>query len=236
MTIRSETQLSAPVKHFFESLGYVVKSEVHSCDLVAFKTDQEAPVIIELKKTFNLPLVYQGIERLGVSDQVYLAVERKDDLRRKTTKKWKDAIKLCRMLGLGLLTVRFYSSRKPRVDVLCDPGPYSPKKSKRKSIRLMHEFHARSQDFNVGGSTQTKLVTAYREKALECAYWLQEKGSLRPRDLRELVEYPNVGRMLLDNYYGWFHREERGIYELTPQGEQALKQYKHVIGEKFPDT
>lgn len=232
MTIRHETELAAPIKAFFESLGYTVKSEVRSCDLVAVKQD-DPPVIIELKKTFNLSLIYQAIDRLRITPDVYVAVERKDDLRKATSKKWKDAIMLCRMLGLGLMTVRFYTSRKPRVDVLCEPQKLVPKQTKRKTNNILAEFHARSEDYNVGGSTKTKLVTAYREKAIECAYWLQERGRLSPRELRELTAYPHIGRMLRDNYYGWFVREQHGIYNITAQGEKALQQYERVVSHKF---
>src|SRR5690606_19133191 len=188
------------------------------------------------KKTFNLPLVYQGIERLKGSEKVYLAVERTGDLRRKMSKKWRDAEKLCRMLGLGLISVRFYQSgRKPRVDMICDAVPFTPEKSKLKTSRLKQEFLNRSMDYNVGGSTRTALVTAYRERALECAYWLRDKGPLRPKQLRELTSFVHAGKVVYDNYYGWFVRESKGVYVLSDKGLQALEHYRHIIDDKFTD-
>lgn len=230
MAIRRETELYEPVKHFLEQLGYEVKGEVHSCDVVAFKQDDDVPIIVELKKTFNLSLIYQGIERLKLSDRVYLAVERTDDARRNRGKKWRDPIRLCRMLGLGLITVRFYRSRKPRVEILCEAEPYVPKKQKRSLKRLEEEFRGRSdQDYNQGGSTKTKLVTVYREKALEIAYYLHTKGPLRPRDLRELTQFTDAYDIVYRNYYGWFERVGPGRYAITPLGVEALEQFKHVI-------
>ena len=73
----------------------------------------EPPVIVELKKTFGLGLVLQGIDRLGLSDIVYLAVGA-------WPKRMREVKKLCRRLGLGLMVVT-----KDRVDVLLDPCPTS---------------------------------------------------------------------------------------------------------------
>ncbi|HIP77584.1 MAG TPA: hypothetical protein EYH07_03860, partial [Kiloniellaceae bacterium] len=73
MGFAKEEDLYAPVKAFFEGQGYVVKAEVRGCDLVA-RRGAEPPVIVELKTGFTLPLVLQGIDRLGLSEHVYLAV------------------------------------------------------------------------------------------------------------------------------------------------------------------
>src|SRR5260370_3499147 len=71
----SEASLYAPVKRFLERLGYEVKGEVRGCDLVARRGD-EPPVIVELKLRFNLALVLPRIDRLAVSERVYVAVPR----------------------------------------------------------------------------------------------------------------------------------------------------------------
>jgi hypothetical protein len=39
------------------------------------------------------------------------------------------------------------------------------------------------------------------------------------------VEYPDAGKILLHNVYGWFDRAERGIYVLTDAGRAALKRW-----------
>src|SRR6185312_15934939 len=83
-----------------------------------------APSRVELKRVFGLGLVLQGVDRLALTDSVYLAVGQ-------WPKKLKDVKKLCRRLGLGLLVVA-----GERADVVLDPAPYAPRKNKRKVGRL----------------------------------------------------------------------------------------------------
>jgi hypothetical protein len=42
----------------------------------------------------------------------------------------------------------------------------------------------------------------------------------RPRDLRP--EAPRAASILYRNVYGWFERVDRGLYALTPSGQEAL--------------
>lgn len=235
MPIQNETELYSPIKAFFERMGYEVRGEVKSCDLVAVRGDEE-PIIVELKKTFNLPLLVQGIDRLKSSSRVYVAVEQNRNGKAPYQLKWSDLERLCRMLGLGLIVVRFYKSRKPLVQPICDPAPEAPRKPRRLAYRtksLLAEFRERSGDYNVGGSTRTKLMTAYREKALDIAAALRD-GPLSTKRLRELTDNPKVAAMLQDNYYHWFQRVHRGTYELTPLGKEALVTYAAVIEAKTP--
>ena len=53
--------------------GYLVKGEINGCDVVGVRSD-EPPVVVELKRTFGLGLVVQGIDRLAMTDAVYVAV------------------------------------------------------------------------------------------------------------------------------------------------------------------
>lgn len=228
LAIQSETELYQPVKSYFIEKGYEVRGEVNHCDLVAIK-DNEEPVIVELKKTFNLPLLIQGIERLKHSSQVYVAVELPKSGKAPHGLKWGELRRLSSMLGLGLITVRFYTTRKPAVEIICHPHAYVPTPRRKQSARLLNEFHERSGDYNVGGSNQRKLITAYREKVLQCAYMLQQHGPLSPKQLKELTHIPQVGLILQKNYYQWFTKVNRGIYKINPEGEQALKQYESII-------
>ena len=50
-----------------------MKGEVDGCDLVAVRGD-EPPVIVELKAGFSLALVFQGIARQRLAENVYLPV------------------------------------------------------------------------------------------------------------------------------------------------------------------
>ncbi|BCG58405.1 DUF2161 family putative PD-(D/E)XK-type phosphodiesterase [Paenibacillus sp. URB8-2] len=175
MAVKRETELYAPLKFFFERQGYVIKGEVRSCDLVGVREDGEPPLIVEMKKTFNLSLLLQGIERLKLSPVVYLAVERCREKKGAASQRWGELSSLCRRLGLGLVTVVFYKTKAPLVEVLAEPeAPAGPVRSGgRRRERLLHEFRERSGDYNTGGSARVKLVTAYREKALRVAAALE---------------------------------------------------------------
>lgn len=234
MPIQAETELYPPIKAFFESMGYEVKGEVQHCDIVAVR-GEEKPIVVELKKSLNLPLLIQGMQRLRVSDKVYLGVEHNRKGRGPHGIRWSELTRLCQMLGLGLITVTFFKTKKPRVDIQCDPTPYSPRKNKSRAFRLMHEFHERSGDYNVGGSTRKKLVTAYRERALLTARMLKEHGPLSTKELRERTGNPKVTSLLQNNYYHWFQRVSRGVYELTPLGIQELQDYEYIPLDASPD-
>ena len=69
----AEVELYAPVKAFLEGQGYVVKGEVRGCDVVGVR-GAEPPVVVELKRGFGLDVVLQGIDRLSLTDAVYVAV------------------------------------------------------------------------------------------------------------------------------------------------------------------
>ena len=225
-----ETDLYPPVKAFLESQGYRVKGEVSNCDVVAVRGD-EPPVVVELKTAFTLPLVFQGLKRQALTDFVYLAVGQeaggaKNGLWRRH---WRDIRKLCRSLGLGLMTVRLDSRRSPRVEVHLDPGPYRPRKSRRQSGLLLQEFQRRVGDPNRGGTTRRPIVTAYRQDALRCASFLQRHGPTKAAQLRRETGVDGAPRMLQRDVYGWFQRVERGVYALTPAGARALDAYADVV-------
>ena len=65
-------------------------------------------------------------------------------------------------------------------------------------------------------------MTAYRQQALACAAALAQAPG-RPRDLRSTI--PDAPKILLRNVYGWFVRQERGLYALTEQGRLALSRW-----------
>jgi hypothetical protein len=220
----SETALYGPIKAFLEEQGYEVKGEVQGCDVAAVRG--EDILVVELKAAMSLALVLQGVNRLGMTDLVYLAIPAP---RRAQMKRWPETIQLCRRLGLGLLTVRLRARGGPRVEVAADPLPYQPRRAKVRRERLLREFERRSGDHNVGGSNKRRLVTAYREDALRIAAMLRDCGPSKVTTLREATGCEKAGPMLRDNYYGWFAREERGVYRLTPSGEEALAAYAEVL-------
>jgi hypothetical protein len=222
-----EAALYSPVKQFLERQGYVVKGEVRGCDLVA-RRGAEPPVIVELKLRFNLPLVLQGIDRLALTERVYLAVPRPEQQARggPLAPERPEIRKLCRRLGLGLILVGL--TRKT-VEILEEPVLYRPRQAKSRALRLLDEFSRRVGDANVGGAVGVPLVTAYRQDALRCARVLAGGGPMPVGTLRTAAGVPRAARILQRNVYGWFDRIERGTYRLTPEGDQALSRFAGAI-------
>ena len=220
-----ERDLYPPLKTFLEAQGYAVKGEVGNCDAVAVRGG-EPPVIVELKTSFSLALVFQGIARQSLSDAVYLAVPPFSG----RTARRKDALALCRRLGLGLLTVQ--PEPEPFVEALLDPAPYRPRKHRAGIGRLLREHQRRVGDPNAGGSTRRKLMTAYRQDALRCARHLGLDGPARAATVARATGVARAGAMLRADHYGWFERAPdtpRGVYALTPKGLAALEEYADAV-------
>lgn len=215
MSKSREADLYPPIKAYLEAQGYVVKGEVGAADVVGRRGD-EAPVIVELKLGFSLALFHQAIARLAITDLVYVAVPKTDHKAQKAN------IKLARRLGLGVMTVR---ARDDLVEVHADPGPYKPRKSPKKSKRLLRQFDRLQGDPNQGGATRHGIVTGYRQDAVLCARFLAVHGPSKGAKVAEWAEVPTATRIMADNHYGWFERVARGVYGLTAAGQQGLADY-----------
>lgn len=204
-----EAALYGPVKALLEAQGYVVKGEIVGCDVVGVR-GEEPPVVVELKRAFGLTLVLQGVDRLALTDAVYLAVG--------AWPRRPAAIRaLCRRLGLGLIVVA-----GERADVVLDPLPYRPRTSRRRTARLLDEHRRRVGDPTSGGSVRRPIMTAYRQEALRLAARLED-GPATLRAIRAEGDMPRAGRILQSNVYGWFERVERGTYVVSPRGRRALE-------------
>ncbi len=220
-----ETQLYAPVKAMLERQGYVVKSEISDCDLVAVRGN-EAPVVVELKLRLSLGLIMQGIDRQAITDWVYVAVPHGKGGRWRA--QIRDMGKLCRRLGLGLITVRL-GAQNARARIYFDPAPYRPRRMAARKTALLCEFERRVGDPNTGGQTRRPVVTAYRQDALRIAMRLAAMERSRPVDLARDLAIPGAASILQKNHYGWFDRVSRGVYCLSPKGEAALLLYGDML-------
>jgi hypothetical protein len=225
MAPRREIELYQPVKAFLEAQGYAVKAEVSECDVVAIRGD-EPPVVVELKMRFNLELLLQAADRLSFSDTVYIAVA--DGPRSGLRGRRKRALKLCRMLGFGVLLVRLSDTGIGHVTPVQDPGLYQPRRNPRRAKRLLKEFIERIGDPNTGGMTRTPIVTAYRQTALRLVAQL-ETGEATTKQIRAETGIGQASAILQRNVYGWFERTARGVYALSPKGRQAAVLYREVI-------
>jgi hypothetical protein len=201
----------------------VVKGEIGGCDLVALGPDGSPLVVIgELKLSFNLELVLQGVDRAAACDEVWLAARlsargkgRESDARFRN---------LCRRLGFGLLGV----SHAGEVQLLVSPAAPAPRRDARRRSRLVDEHRRRQGDAVAGGGSRAPIMTAYRQRALACALAMTD-GPQRPRDLKGAV--PDAATILLRNVYGWFAQADRGLYVLTDAGRAALDRWPRSCGE-----
>ena len=212
----SEISLYPAVKRFLEEAGFEVKGEVRGCDIVAVRAGEPLMLtIVEMKLGLTLDLLLQVTDRMRVADEVWLAVP--------ATRRGRDrdprVRRLCRLLGYGLLAV---NATRDRVEVLTEPGPYQPRRDNKRRSRLLLEHERRRGDPSAGGATRQPIMTAYRQQALACAALLRA-GPRRPAELRTVA--PDAGQILYRNVYGWFERRERGIYQLTAAGEEALRRW-----------
>ena len=203
-----ETELSAPVKAYLESHGYQVNCEVKDCDIVATRGDDL--IIVELKTSVNLTLLVQATKRQSISDSVYVAVPAPT----KRNRQWRGTLTVLKRLEVGLLLVE-EGAMGMVVSKQFDPIPYQRKKNTRSRRALLTEVADRSGDYNVGGSTKTTLMTAYRENAILIACCLSKLG-------------PSSPKILSANHYGWFQRVEKGVYELTDQGDFESRSFKQI--------
>ena len=219
-----ETDLYGPVKRFLEAQGFTVKGEIGPCDVVAVRGDEDQ-VVVELKERLNLALVLQAVDRLAISDTVYIAFRIGKGHSASWSSRKKQVTSLLRRLGLGLLTV---SARGNVVPVL-DPAPYRPKPNARRRRRLLKEFAERVGDPETGGSSSRQRLTAYRQDALRCARELADTGVLKVSVLRERTEVSRAGTILRDNHYGWFDRVKTGHYDLSPKGRRDLATWSDAL-------
>jgi hypothetical protein len=216
----AETDLYRPIRDYLIAQGYTVRSEVHGCDIAATKGDDL--IVVEMKRRFGAPLLVQATKRQRISDSVYVALP-SDAARRG----WEDTKHLLRRLELGLMLVSF-GTKPPTVEVVFHPLPFQRQKRKRAKRAVLQEMQTRSGDYNVGGSTRRKLVTAYRENAIHIACCLEQLGPLTPKQLRTLGTGARTYSILYGDVYGWFERVAPGLYGLRAQGRGELKQYPRL--------
>lgn len=259
----SEAELYPPVYRYLTEAGYTVRSEVKNCDVTAVRGDEL--VVIELKRSFTLPLVIQAVKRQRVADSVYVAIPFPKS--GKFSRSWRDMCHLLRRLELGLVVVHFPASDSagnrgagtvphesgsdvsgdgpgsvssaesgdragpqsaPYVEVCLHPEPLERRRNRKLRRSILREIDGRSGDYNTGGTTGRKLVTAYRENAIHVACCLAEYGPMSPAEIRSHGTGEKTLPILSANHYGWFERVDRGVYALSGRGARDLARYPEL--------
>jgi len=224
MTIINESDLFESIQHYLVKQGYSVKAEVLHCDITAVKDDEL--VVIELKKSLNISLLIQAANRQKFADSVYVAIPKKPN--KKLPRSFKGACHLLKRLELGLIFVTFFKTRTT-VEIIFHPSEYNKRKSHKVRRSIIREISGRTGNFNTGGSTRKKIITAYRESVIQIACFLDRYNELSPARLQQFGTSKKTQRILYDNHYGWFERIKRGVYSLHPQGKKALEQFPDLV-------
>lgn len=222
-----EYELSQPIRQIFEAQGFAVDGEVGDVDILCQK--QDITIAIELKKDLNFKVFLQAAKRQKICDMVYIGCYMPDNLK---TKAFKDKMYLLKRLGLGLILV---SKRTAIAQIYQQPlevplKTYQSRNSRGKQ-QVIAELQNRKLRDNQGGINKTKIVTAYMEDCLIVLYYLaqleHQLGSVA--QIKEQTGLSKAGYILSKNFYGWFERAGRGIYQISLVGKQALSDYQNHI-------
>jgi hypothetical protein len=189
-----------------------VRSEVESLDVMAQKGEEL--LIVEMKTSFNMQLVYQLIERLKLTDQVYAYVPL--GKKGRWPKAYKRMCGLIKRLHCGLMTI---DPACTHFTVEFEPAPFKGRTNYAKKKLALKEFAGRSLDLNQGGSTREVLFTSYKEKAIRVAMYLWERGPSSTRQIKEDLNLEQAADILSKNYLYWFTRVSRGVYQVAPDFE-----------------
>lgn len=227
-TTRYEEDLYEPVRGYFTNLGYHVHAEVNDCDVVAIKTEEV--IIVELKLSLNIGLLTQAVNRQKLTPEVYIAIPKPNYSLRK--RKWRELVHLVRRLELGLILVDF-GEKVPHLRVVHEPAAFDRKRSfnqnKKHRDRLIKEVMGRKSNANIGGTTQRKVMTAYKENAIQIAFYLDHLGAMSARELRKMGTGEKTYSILYNNYYKWFERVAKGVYDLTDDGRAEYLRFPEIV-------
>lgn len=213
--IKYESELYEPVKKLLTKHGYTVRGEVKNCDIVA-KNQNDEMIVVELKKHFNLTVVYQAMDRRSITPNVYVGIPRPKSYRNKNTMLM---LRLLRELGIGLITV---SDTKARIAEFVVFANSDRKVNKKRREYIDKEYEQRTRDRNTGGVTGKKIITAYKEASILALCHMEAYDTLNTRQLKKLGYMEKVRNALKSNAFGWFEKAGRGLYGMSAKGVDAL--------------
>jgi len=98
----------------------------------------------------------------------------------------------------------------------------------RKRNAVKREISDRNASYNIGGTTRTEIMTAYRQNATLIACFLDSLGEANAVQMRKLGTPENTSQILNSNHYGWFEKVRRGVYCLSKIGKQDPKRHPEV--------
>ncbi len=225
-----EYELFPILKDYFINQGYKVNAEVKDCDMTAVRGDEL--LIVEMKTSLNITVLYQALERKKLSPNVYIAIPRPKRDYRKLKLKMKNLVS---KLDLGLIVVDVVNKG---LEVIVQPqvNPTQYINSKKKT-KLLTEINNRSVDENVGGKNRTKVLTAYKELGIALCVVIKKEGQVNTKTLREKYGFdPKTTGYLHKNVFRWYKKVGTATYELSKEGEEALLSKEYINAVKFYET
>jgi len=214
----NEADMYKPVKDFFTGLGYNVNGEVLGIDVCMQKDG--VLTVIELKKSLNMTLLCQAVDRQSITSQVYIAVPRP---RYPTNRENTIIRRIVKKLDIGLIYVKLPENT---IEIIHFPPVELKNPSKKRAQKVTKELSGRSVDVNKGGQTRKPIATAYRERAVRVACALERGGALTVKELR--VDYncdKDTSSIVQNNFHGWFEKVKDGKtirYGLSAKGIEML--------------
>jgi hypothetical protein len=77
-------------------------------------------------------------------------------------------------------------------------------------------------------------MTAYRQDALRIVGVLNARGASAVKLLRQESGVTRASTLLQNDVYGWFQRESRGVYALSPKGVAAVETFAEALARLQP--
>ena len=224
-----ETDMYEPIANMLIQQGFTVRGEVKGCDIAAISGD--TLMIVEMKLSMSLKLVYQALDRQSATDLVFVAIPRPKKARDRNFTRFTNLIK---KLQLGLITVALDSPTRV-VEIIFSPTG-NGEKSTKKSIILRKELAGRTID-TIGGS-KGKINTAYRERCVRIACLMEAHGPLSANELTKTHGCEKDAYTIISkNHYNWYEKINKGTYGLSELGKLYLQEndtdtlvthYRHI--------
>ena len=135
-------------------------------------------------------------------------------------------MKLLKELNLGLFIVYLLKKNNIVENILT---PKLKSKNNRKKELMIKEFKGRKGNFNNAGVSKRKIMTSYKQDSLIVLNLLNIIERSSSSYLIKEGAPKKTQSILYKNFYGWFTRVSRGLYEISPEGKQALEDFSDII-------
>ncbi len=208
-----EKDLFPIVKKYFEGLDYKVNAEVKDCDVVL--TKDNIITVVELKINLNITAVYQALDRQKITDSVYIAIQKP---KRYSTKELSKMKNLLKRLNIGFILIDI---KNDTLQIILEPT-IGKQKNNKLTKKIAKEIEGRTLDTNIGGTTQVKQMTAYKDFSIKLACFMEHYSIVNHSFLKKNFGIENSYHVMYNNFYGYYTKYGNGDFGLSHKGEEML--------------